>query len=79
VGASWGCEHRFALAAVEINRFLDALLRLGHWAQIGWFGALASKALPIYDMLQNRSRAGQLLILRAWINPALIFKKTTKL
>jgi hypothetical protein len=79
VGASWVCEYRFALTAVEINRFLDALLRLGHWAQIGWFGALASKALPIDDMLQNRSRAGQLLILRARINAALMFAKTTKL
>ena len=60
VGASWVCEYRFALAAVEINRFLDALLWLGQGTESGWFGASASKALPIDAMLENRSRAGQL-------------------
>jgi hypothetical protein len=38
VGASWVCEYRFALAAFEINRFIDALLWLGQGVQIDLFG-----------------------------------------
>lgn len=61
VGASWVCEHRFALAAAEINRFLDALICLVQGAQIGGFGfgAPARKVMQIDAMLDDRNRAGQ--------------------